>query len=385
MVIDSILFINEQFFPRLGGMELATYHLAYTISQVENLNVRVACSAISNIPRSYRYPFPVNRPKKASLLTPWLYKRNIHQMIRKHQVQLLHGQTLHGGGYHAMHAAQKFNIPFVVTSHGSDVQVVPEINYGAQLNPAMKQRMQEVIAHAAHIIAVSEMNKHDIIRLGADENQITVIPNGVQYNEIQAIPFEDKRKALGLADDDFVLITVGRNRPIKRMPLLFEAIQKCNNPKIKCICVGPKENLMELAKTYNIANQIIISERIPANPLTEHPPYRELINLYRSANMYVSTSYVESFGMAAADALACGTPVIVGKNHGIRDAIQEGTTGYSLTNDTAAELAELFNELYLKKEALRSLQKEISLSVKHLDWSKIAQRTIELYYAIVHK
>jgi glycosyltransferase involved in cell wall biosynthesis len=302
-------------------------------------------------------------------------------MIQKEKPQILHGPMLHGGGFWAMQMAQKFNLPFVAHSRGSDVQLVPEIGYGACLNPVVKKKIQTVLKQADKLIAVSSINKQNMVDLGALPENITVIPNGVHYDEIQAIPFKNIRQSLGLLEDDFVLITVGRNRPVKRMELLFHALRHLKNYKaIKCLCVGPEENLGRLAEKYSVADKVIFTGRVPkTTTLIDTPPYAELINLYRQANVYISTSYVESFGNTAADALACGIPIIVGSKHGIRDIMIENQTGWVMQQETPEELADMILTLYQQREVLSNRSGTIKTSVAQLTWDHIANQTANLY------
>ncbi len=308
--------------------------------------------------------------------------KNREKMIRKEKIDILHGSMIHGGGAMALEMKKKIGIPIVVQSHGSDVQIVPEIGYGACLNTAGEKIVRNVIVNADHIVALSDFNKKLIVELGGQEDKISIIHNGILYNEIQEVPFISLRSEYNIDHEDFVLICVGRNRPVKRMELLFKALSLLgdNTPYIKFICVGPENNLYELVKKYKLHNCVILAGKKP-DKITESTnfPFPELINLYRSSDLYVSTSFVESFGNAAADALACGIPILIGKNHGIRDIIRERETGWVMEEETPEELAEMILEISKQKEELAMKKKEISESVKHLTWENIAIELCNIY------
>ena len=372
-------------FPRLGGMEFVTHLLAERLTHIPDVNVSVACGTMPEVPSDFLYPYPCYRSKSFSYLTPWLFTRNQHKMIREQKVNILHGPMLHDGGYMAMQWSDKLGVPFVAQSHGADVQMVPEIGYGSLLDPAEKRKILKVVGKAACVVAVSKIIKGYIVELGVDPSRIAVIHNGIQFREIHEIPHEDYRKKWQLADDDFVLITVGRNRPVKRIELLFEGLRKLRDyDKIKCLCVGPQENLAALAKKYGIAKSIILTGRIPdVNTFSVNPPFPRLINAYRAANLYVSTSYVESFGSAATDALACGIPIIVGRKHGVREIIKEGYSGWVMEKETPEELAEMILSIYNNRNQLRDNRFEISKSVEWLTWDYVAKEMVEVYKNIL--
>jgi len=377
----NVGFITNNHYPQIGGLEYCTHHLAEHLNNLEGASAAVACSTLRDIPSDFKYSYPCYRAKSFSIFTPWLFRKNREHMVKAESINLLHGQMLHGGGFDAMLLSKKYKIPFVAQSHGSDVQVIPEINYGALIDPVKEEQIKCVIKNADKLIAVSSINKQSMIKLGAKPENIEVIHNGVDVKGINAITFNDLRPKLGLQPEDFVIITVGRNKPIKRMELLFMALQQLKDYKsIKCICVGPKQNLEKLAKKFNVENQVVFTGTIPLNfNYTINPPYPTLINAYRASNLYVSASYMESFGNAATEALACGIPIIVGQKHGVRDVISEGETGWVIPKETSKSLAELIVALYEKRESLSDKKEIIKASIAQLTWQNVAQQTVEVY------
>ncbi len=377
--------LTAHHYPRLGGMEYAIHFMANELHENKDIQVNVACNSLKGIPKDFHYNYNCYRSKSFSYLTPWLFKNNQDRMIKEQAINLLHGPMLHGGGYYCYNQSLKHNIPFVAHSRGADVQIVKTINYGALLDDNLRQRIKVVVKHANHLIAVSQINKQNMMDLGADENKISVVHNGIQVEVINKIPFKNQRAFWSVDEDDFLLISVGRNKPVKRMELLFETLKKLKDyEKIKCICVGPIQDLQTLAKKYGILEKVIFTGQIPQNRnINMQPPYPNLINLYRASNIYVSTSYVESFGNAAAEALACGIPVIVGKKHGVRDIINEGETGWIMDHETPTYLADMILDLYHKKECIKNSQTMISQSVAHLTWGKVSEQLRHLYNRMI--
>jgi glycosyltransferase involved in cell wall biosynthesis len=373
--------ITENHFPRLGGMEIATHHLAQSLNKLPDVSAAISCSTMPEIPQNYHYPYKVYRSKSFSILTPMLNWKNIEKMIKKEKINILHGLMFHGGGATAIKIGKKFNLPVIVQSHGSDVQVVPEINYGASLNPKNASKINNVIQHADKIIAISDINKEMILELGGTEDKISVIPNGIQHQEIGNIPFQNMRSRYNLKANDFVLLTVGRNSPIKRMELLFKAIAliKDKNPQIKCICVGPKADLSQMVQTYHLEENIILTGSIPKQSNINNPPFPELIHLYQNSNLYVSVSYREACSLSALDALSTGTPILVGKKHGIRDVIKEDETGFTLKEETPQALGEILINL----SKLDTNREKVRNSVSHLTWDNVAKQLRNIYLSII--
>ncbi len=380
--------ITENHFPRLGGMEFATHSLAQALNKLADTYVAVACATMPQFPRNFSYPYTVYRPRSFSILTDYLYRKSIKKMIKGEGINLLHGQMLHGGGRSAVEMGEKYGLPVVVASRGSDIQNVPEIGYGALLNTELKEKIRYTCNNADRIIVLSSINRDILLELGVPNEKITIIPNGVLYDEISKIPFEDARRKYNLPDEDFIIITVGRNRPVKRMDLLYQALallKQNDKSKIRCISVGPKENLGELVKKFKIEEKVILSGPIESKVVNGfgQPPFPELINLYRAADLYVSVSYVESFNLSALDALACGLPVVVSPKQGIQDVIIEGETGFTLEKETPENLAEKLLELSTQKSELSRRKNTIRESVSHLTWQNIAKKIREIYSSLL--
>lgn len=379
--------VTQNFYPRLGGMEHATFLLASSLAQRDDLSIAVACSAMPEVPRNYAYPFPVHRHKSLSVLTPFMCRKNLSDMICLHRTELLHGIGAAGGGAIALQAARKYGLPCIVHSHGSDVQVVENIGYGQLLDSKMKQKVFETLQAADAVIAVSSMNRNLLVQAGADPKKVHLIYNGCLYEEIGVVPFQDLRVELELERDDFVLLTVGRASPVKRLELLFEALSllRGHKPKIRCICVGPEKNLRSLARDYGIEDMIRPTGKIPSRLKDgETPPFMRLVNAYRTADLFVSSSYIESFGLGSLDAFACGRPVLfVGEKQGARDLAIEGMSGYTLWQETASALAGMLSERAGKRWEMKEFELQIRSSVANYSWSRIAETTAKFYRKIL--
>jgi len=379
--------ITENHFPRFGGMEFCNHFIASSLNRIPQTKAAVACSDMPEVPRSFSYPYPVYRARSFSYLTRFLIKKNIEKMIVNEKVNILHGMMLHGGGAKAVKAAKKCGLPVVVQSHGSDVQCVPEIGYGARLNLQEEAKMQYAVKNADRIIAVSTLNRDMLIEIGAEQEKICIIHHGVPLNEIEHIPFIDMRPNYGLKTEDFVILSVGRNRPIKRMNLIVDALSllRGNSSPIKFVCVGPTEDLLAMIKKNRIEDRVILTGPIPSRKPNDFrtPPFPELINLYRTADLFLSVSYVESFSLSGIDALACGVPVLVSPAHGLRDIIVEGKNGFVLQDESPSGLANMLAGLSQEKQQWRASREEIRRSVYHLAWANIAQELKQVYLSVL--
>ena len=163
-----------------------------------------------------------------------------------------------------------------------------------------------------------------------------------------ALPFKEKkssaltRSQLGWKDQDFVVLAVGRVVPLKRFDLLVRVCaslsQTYPNIKLQILGEGDEEGLMK------IANQLGFSKRLSILHADDIQDY------YFSADLYVSASSTESFGLANLEALCAGLPCVLSSVGGVPEVA--GTGGWlidcnqeSLSNAIAA---------FIESDTLRS-------------------------------
>ena len=99
----------------------------------------------------------------------------------------------------------------------------------------------------------------------------------------------------------------------------------------------------------------------------------------RAADVYVSPSREDSFGLPVAEAMACGLPVITSVCAGVADYIDEGVDGFVLRDprDTQA-LAELIERLQARPDLRDRLGDAASKTIQEWDWNRNAAAVWEL-------
>lgn len=157
--------------------------------------------------------------------------------------------------------------------------------------------------------------------------EIKYVPGvGIDVEKIQSVQVDRqaKRKELGIAEDDFFLLSVGELNKNKNHEVVIRALAELKNPKIKyAICgQGPlKEYLEELAEKLGVRKQFFLLG------------FRtDVIEICKSADVFVFPSKREGLSVALMEAMVCGVPCIVSSIRGNRDLIQNGIDGYLVEN-----------------------------------------------------
>lgn len=155
---------------------------------------------------------------------------------------------------------------------------------------------------------------------------------------------KQKRKEIGLNDDDFVLMSVGELNENKNHKVVIEGVRRCNTKSIKYIICGIgvlKEQLEKQICDCKLEEQVYI--------LGFRNDIKELLWM---SDAFVFPSRREGLGVAGIEAMAAGLPLITSNIHGIRDYSINKMTGFALERNEAEEykkaIFKIMGNKYLK-------------------------------------
>jgi len=110
----------------------------------------------------------------------------------------------------------------------------------------------------------------------------------------------------------------------------------------------------------------------------------QLAELFNGATAVIVPSTYESFGMVAAEAQACGCPVIASKVGGLQDVVQNRETGLHFERENPKQLAGAMKFLAANQDFARLLgRKAASFARREFDWSTVAKRMDDLYEVVL--
>jgi glycosyltransferase involved in cell wall biosynthesis len=110
----------------------------------------------------------------------------------------------------------------------------------------------------------------------------------------------------------------------------------------------------------------------------------ELVRLYNEAQVLVSPSLYEGFGLPAAEAMACGTPVVATTAGAFPETIVDGETGVLVPPADARALADAIAALLADPQRRAAMGAAGSRRIEqHFSWGVCAQRTAELYEEVL--
>ncbi|OGO50725.1 MAG: hypothetical protein A2148_01605 [Chloroflexi bacterium RBG_16_68_14] len=110
----------------------------------------------------------------------------------------------------------------------------------------------------------------------------------------------------------------------------------------------------------------------------------ELVHQYNRAQLLVSPSLYEGFGLPAAEAMACGTPVVATQAGALREIVEDGVSGLLVPAAQVEPLAEAIRELLEDPERCREMGEAGARRVRErFNWHRTAEETLALYEEVL--
>jgi UDP-glucose:(heptosyl)LPS alpha-1,3-glucosyltransferase len=191
------------------------------------------------------------------------------------------------------------------------------------------------------VLAAVSRRTADLLAHYFQRQDVPVIPNGVDAAQFspsaRLARRKEARKARNFRENDFVLLLIGNDWRVKGLPAVLRAMGTLRGLPFRLIVAGndAPESFRESAK------QLGILERCHFEP-----PRQEVLDLYAAADLYVSPSLEDSFGLPVAEAMACGLPVITSPFAGVSELIHNGVDGFVLSDPRDShELARLLQHI----------------------------------------
>jgi glycosyltransferase involved in cell wall biosynthesis len=175
-----------------------------------------------------------------------------------------------------------------------------------------------MLARASKVIATSPIEMEELSAVVA-EDKLVLRRDGVDLNKFRKLPprtvFRDQ---LGLADAERLILFLGRISPIKNLEQLIEAFHLADLETAQLVLVGPVSEPEYAARLRSMIGCRDLNNRV----LLTGPLYHERkLAALAAADLFVLPSIYESFGIAAAEAVAARIPVLLTETCGIAPLI----------------------------------------------------------------
>lgn len=294
--------------------------------------------------------------------TQKIYRRLQDLQMELNNIDLIHLHWLWPAGLAVTKISQLYNIPYVITCHGS------EINVG-MTESRLQPLFIEVLEKAAFVEFVSQALLDKAVELGYSAHNAKVIYNGIDTDifKMKSRCDNNRRKRVGF---------VGNLIPIKgadRIPDIFRAIYETLDEKVEFVVVG-QGVLLEQMKAQTADLPIRFTGQLASQTLSEE---------YNNMDVLVVPSRSEGFPCVIKEAQACGVIVVGNAIGGIPEAI--GVHGILVHAENEGDLIKKIADSSIS--VLRSREKyAVSQMVKaatEFSWVNQQNKTLQLYKQIL--
>lgn len=231
-----------------------------------------------------------------------------------------------------------------------------------------------VAARLDRIITGSENSARSVSEaLDLPLEHIRVIHDGVDTDIFRPLPDVPKEPATIL----FVGNSEDRN---KGAVYLLRALARLQHElDFRLVFVDRKEKDLKIAPPlvwkYGLQRAVRFTGRVSRD---------ELVRLYNSATLFVSPSLYEGFGLPAAEAMACGLPVVATTAGAYPEFIDDGKTGLLVRPADPLALAEAIKRVLTDADLAARLGAAASERIRsRFTWRRCAEHTLELYEEVL--
>jgi glycosyltransferase involved in cell wall biosynthesis len=242
--------------------------------------------------------------------------------------------------------------PAVVTIHDLSFERDASV-MGWKDRLVFKHAVPRAARQAAHVLAVSERTKADLIELyGIAPERITVTPNGV-----------DAAFSPGEHGSDSYLLFVGAVQK-RKDPL--SAAEAANTLGLPLVVAGP-------VKDAGLAAEL----RAKGADLRGYVRKSELADLYRGAACLIMPSRYEGFGLPVLEAMACGTPVVAYSDPALREVAGDAAVFVESDGLSDGVRRVLADRERFSRAGLERAQR--------FSWEETARRTVAVYREVLDR
>jgi len=227
-----------------------------------------------------------------------------------------------------------------------------------------------VIPRAAHIIVQTRFTE-ELVRQRT-RSKIHLVPEGVDFHRICRLP------SVALPDPPDIFIPVNFRR-LKGLDILIRAmaIVKERVPDVRLDIAGSgeeEERLRNLVGALGLESNV----RFLGFIADEEAKYQR----YKSCRLVVVPSRWDVEPFAALDGAASGKPVIASRSAN-SSVVVDGETGFVYETEDHEQLAARIVEVLTNDQLRERMGQAAREKAREYDWSKIAQKTVEVYRAAI--
>jgi glycosyltransferase involved in cell wall biosynthesis len=299
----------------------------------------------------------------------------LSELLKKKSYDIIHDVNTLGWGLVPM---KGYGIPVISTIHhpltrdrAADLTIDKSFWEKVTTILFYPLNMQRFVINRLHRVITSSMEGIDELNsaFGLDKKKITVVYNGMDIEQ-----FTNS----GALREENALLFVGNTEDHKKgLIFLLETMKQLpEEVTLTIVDDGPPKKVT----AHNMIVKMGLENRVK---MTGKLSYHSLVEIYSSKTILVMSSLYEGFGLPAAEAMACGTPVVVTDAGALKEVVDE-SCGIIVPMRDPKAMADAVMKL-LKDPALRQRMGEAGRrrAVENFSWQAAAANTMKVYEDVI--
>jgi glycosyltransferase involved in cell wall biosynthesis len=286
-------------------------------------------------------------------------------------------------GYHAFSAASPATPKILFQIHPHPLSVRKILSEELALNPAcasslLKEwelalpkhdfdRLVEESRMADHWIVASSFSRHTLIEHGIPSDRIHVVTYGIDLERF-APPTREDAEVRG----PLRMLFVGQINQRKGVGYLLSALDQLEAGSVELVICGRVVDDLSIFKRHKAHVEI--------RPSVGN---RELVEAYRSADLFVLPSVVEGFGYVLLEAMASGLPILGTTRTAAPDLIESGVEGFVVEPGRSDLLAACIGWAVEHRRELAEMGRAARRKAETLTWDRYRRHIASIVRDIV--
>lgn len=213
------------------------------------------------------------------------------------------------------------------------------------------------------------------------ENPISVVPSGIcleqHHKRLSSEERLRRRRALGIRDDQRVLLNLGRLGTEKNlgelMELFAQALKDNGNMVFLIVGDGPARKALEAqAARLGISDKVIFTGMVEPG---------QVQNYYQLADVFASASTSETQGLTYIEAAANGLPLVCRQDDCLAEVLKEGENGYEY--NSAQEFLDAVDALMENPELRKAASQRSEEIAGHFDKEAFGEAIEQIYESVL--
>jgi UDP-glucose:(heptosyl)LPS alpha-1,3-glucosyltransferase len=230
-----------------------------------------------------------------------------------------------------------------------------------------------------HLLAVSSITAFHMQQAFKNiSDRLQILPPGIDLSPFSLLSRDICRQMVleqfRWNPHDRIFLFVGMNFEIKGLDQILKAISYVNHAnrliKFRLLVVG-KGNI---AKYSQLAESLGIRDDVGFTGLVE----TNIERYYIASDAFILLSIFDTFGLVVLEAMAAGLPVIISKNVGAKDVVNDGRTGYIVDSEDTQSIIDRIQQL-ADNDTWFKMRNETLKDVHMYTWDATSKRVSDIY------